>query len=239
MYHLINIVVCFHFRLIAVSLFLFYASSSHAADVTLAWNPNSENDLAGYAVYSNQGVPGSPYDHVSTYPLNVIDQNSPQCMITGLEDGRSYYFVVTAFDTEGNESGYSNKICVLNGNECPANLELIQAFVTRFYQQCLDRGPDPTGFKDWSMALLNHIHTGADVARGFIYSNEFIAKNTSNEDYLTVLYRAFFNRPPDPTGLNYWLSELYAGRDRGFVLDGFLVSNEFTALCDAYDIIPY
>jgi hypothetical protein len=76
------------------------------------------------------------------------------------------------------------------------------------------------------------------VAKGFIYSPEFIEKNTTNEEYLTVLYTAFFNRDPDPAGFNGWLDVLNSGADRGYVLDGFLYSIEFYELCDAYDIVP-
>ena len=32
--------------------------------------------------------------------------------ITELEDDSKYYFAVTAFDVEGNESGYSKELCV-------------------------------------------------------------------------------------------------------------------------------
>jgi hypothetical protein len=31
-------------------------------------------------------------------------------------------------------------------------------------------------------------------------SQEFTGKNTSNKDFLVVLYRAFFNREPDANG---------------------------------------
>jgi len=113
---------------------------------------------------------------------------------------------------------------------------LVKAFVTRFYQLCLDRDPDPAGLDGWTNDLLSQIRTGADVAKGFIYSTEFIAKGTSNADYLTILYKAFFNRDPDPAGWDVWFSELNAGKDRGEVLDGFIYSTEFSNLCSEYGI---
>jgi len=223
--------------IIAVSLFLFFVSSLQAAEVTLAWDANSEDDLASYDIYISQGSPGPPYEHISTYLLDDIDRDSPKCVITGLEDGIAYYFVVTASDAEENESGFSEEVCVLNGVEC-TDLEFIKNFVTRFYQQCLDRNPDPLGLEGWSNALFYHDLTGADVARGFIYSPEFIEKNTTNEEYLTILYKAFFNRNPDPAGFNGWLAVLNDGTDRGYVLDGFIYSIEFYELCEDYGIIP-
>jgi len=112
----------------------------------------------------------------------------------------------------------------------------VEAFVTRFYQLCLDRDPDAAGLKGWTDNLLNKIQTGADVANGFIYSQEFINKNTTNDEYLTILYKAFFNRDPDQAGWDVWLSELNAGKNRGEVLDGFIYSAEFSNLCCEYGI---
>jgi len=69
----------------------------------------------------------------------------------------------------------------------PRMREPVEAFVKRFYQLCLDRNPDPAGLDGWTNNLLNQIQTGADVAKGFIFSPEFIGKGTVNEDYLTIL----------------------------------------------------
>ena len=82
------------------------------------------------------------------------------------------------------------------GDAC-ANKDLIENFVTRFYQLCLDRNPDQAGLDDWVVALLNRTQTGSSVAHGFVFSQEFTNKNTTTEEYLTVLYEAFFNRMPD------------------------------------------
>jgi len=83
-----------------------------------------------------------------------------------------------------------------------AQKKAIQAFVTRFYQLCLNRDPDVTGLDGWTNNLLNQTQTGADVAKGFIFSLEFIAKSTTNSQYLEILYKAFFDRNADPAGIN-------------------------------------
>ena len=41
---------------------LLWSTSVLSADVTLAWDPNSEPDLEGYGVYFRKGTPGPPYD---------------------------------------------------------------------------------------------------------------------------------------------------------------------------------
>ncbi len=117
--------------------------------------------------------------------------------------------------------------------------EQVQSFVTRFYVQCLERQPDLDGLNEWVGRLLNGSKTGADVAEGFVFSEEFLSHNHSNEAFVTILYQAFFNREPDTSGYNTWLERLAGGMSRKSVLDGFLKSQEFAELCNDYGIIPY
>jgi LCP family protein required for cell wall assembly len=117
--------------------------------------------------------------------------------------------------------------------------EQVQSFVTRFYVQCLGRQPDAGGLDEWVGRLMNGSKTGADVAEGFVFSKEFLAREYSNEEFVTILYRAFFNREPDTNGYNAWLERLAGGMTRKSVLDGFLKSKEFSELCSDYGIKPY
>jgi len=114
----------------------------------------------------------------------------------------------------------------------------VTEFVTRFYRLCLDREPDAAGLDAWVNNLLSRKIAGAQVAEGFIFSAEFTAKNTSNDVFLAILYRAFFNREPDADGFNKWLELLDAGNTRQFVLAGFVNSEEFKTLCKTYGINP-
>ncbi len=115
----------------------------------------------------------------------------------------------------------------------------VEAFVTRFYQLCLERQPDQSGLNKWVTDLLSGNKTGADVAKGFVLSKEFIDKKYNNESFLSILYRAFFDRDPDPQGFNTWLTKLNSGTSREAVVDGFTHSQEFIELCADYAIIPY
>jgi hypothetical protein len=96
----------------------------YAADVTLAWDANQENDLEGYGVYFSSGTDGPPYDffgYISTAELN--NGNSPTFTITGLQQDATYYFAVSAYDTSGNESAYSSSVCAQVGvtvTVCPS-----------------------------------------------------------------------------------------------------------------------
>ena len=84
-------------------IFLFILSQNiFAAQIRIAWDPNTEPDLAGYRVYygTASGTYEEPIDtgNVTTYTL------------TGLILGQTYFISVTALDTSNNESGYSNEV---------------------------------------------------------------------------------------------------------------------------------
>ena len=118
----------------------------------------------------------------------------------------------------------------------PKSNDEVKAFVTRFYQFCLSRDPDPAGLNGWVAALLDGSQTGSDVAYGFVFSKEFLEKNATDEEYLQVLYAAFFDRPPDHAGLQGWLDALATGNSRLDVLSGFIYAVEFANLCDEFGI---
>jgi fibronectin type III domain protein/HYR domain-containing protein len=70
-----------------------------ADSLTLAWNPNTEPDIAGYVVYWGT----QPASLVSS--LDVGNQTSTQ--ITGLASATTYYIDVRAYNTAGLYSGPS------------------------------------------------------------------------------------------------------------------------------------
>ena len=131
-------------------------------------------------------------------------------------------------------------ICSSNAYGSRADVE---AFVTRFYQECLGRTPGSNSLNNWTNYLLNGEKTGAEVAYGFAFSPEFLGMNTTDEEFLYVLYEAFFDRQPDQAGYDRWLSELSSQTPivgliaaRKNVLNGFLGAPEFKNLCDEYGI---
>jgi uncharacterized membrane protein YgcG len=99
------------FALVLVFFFLCF-SLSDAKTVTLAWNSNDEPDLEGYIVYRNVDSPGPPYRYSDELPEeDLANPLYPIVKITGLQENKKYYVAVTAYDTEGNESNYSNNVC--------------------------------------------------------------------------------------------------------------------------------
>ncbi len=111
-------VICCAFTFFALTLFS--PPSIYAADVTLAWSSNSESDLAGYYIYYKTGSSDTPYNGTGAVegnspiqvPIADLDNHAyPEYTIHCLSDTETTYFVLTAYDTEGNESGYSNEVC--------------------------------------------------------------------------------------------------------------------------------
>ncbi|MBW2412699.1 MAG: fibronectin type III domain-containing protein [Deltaproteobacteria bacterium] len=88
---------------LALAIFLILAPSlACAVQITLAWDSNVEPDVAGYIVYY-----GTQSGHYA-YDVDVGDYDS--VTISGLNEDVKYYFAVTAYDDEGNESDFSAEI---------------------------------------------------------------------------------------------------------------------------------
>ena len=112
----------------------------------------------------------------------------------------------------------------------------VEAFVERLYYVCLDRAPDTSGFNDWVTRLKNKTSTGIQVAKGFIFSNEFKNKSYCNECYVKHLYRAFMGREFDQAGLVNWTNKIKSGWKRQQIFNGFANSPEFKNICATYGI---
>ena len=90
--------------LIGLLLLLGVPMAAQADSVSLTWNPNTEEDLAGYKVYVGT-MPAAYTDvidvgHVTTY--TIFD----------LVPGETYFFAVTAYDIFANESNYSTEASI-------------------------------------------------------------------------------------------------------------------------------
>ena len=75
---------------------------AYSFQLTLAWDPNAESDLAGYKVYYSRQSGG--------YVQGIDVGKNESVTISGLEPGNKYYFAVTAYNISDNESDYSDEV---------------------------------------------------------------------------------------------------------------------------------
>lgn len=114
----------------------------------------------------------------------------------------------------------------------------IKMFVIRMYAEVLDRMPDKAGLDDWTGSLKNKTKNGADIAQGFIMSDEFLLNSDLTADeYVRLLYKVFFDREPSDDEVAGWKRQMMLeDKSRKYVLAGFVNSAEFENLCKRYGI---
>ncbi|HEY2952973.1 MAG TPA: fibronectin type III domain-containing protein, partial [Verrucomicrobiae bacterium] len=104
----------------ALTLALFSGRPLQAGQsVTLAWDPNPENDIAGYILY--YGVASGNYTSVT----NVGNRTTNT--VSGLTSAVTYYFAVTAYNTSSLESDPSTEISYTVPPAQANNLPVISA----------------------------------------------------------------------------------------------------------------
>lgn len=111
-----------------------------------------------------------------------------------------------------------------------------EGFVYRLYNVALGREAEVVGFNDWNQKLKSKTKTAAEIAWGFIFSEEFKNKNYNDTQYVKMLYRTMFGREADEGGLADWLNALENGMSREYVYKGFVESVEFGNLCNSYGV---
>lgn len=99
----------------SLAIFLFSAAiaafplAAFAGKAVLKWNANTESDLAGYKIYYGQS-PRTGNNPTGGYTNGPVDAGKTTSYTIGnLENGKKYYFSVSAYDTSGNESNFSSE----------------------------------------------------------------------------------------------------------------------------------
>jgi hypothetical protein len=204
-----------------------FVANSGAASVTVYRRRASGNTaplrtLQGAATGLN-GTFGMAVDAVNGEIVVVNDSNSSITVYPRTASGNTAPLRTIAGPVTGLSAPRS--IAVTTNTTAAA-----QAFVTRLYQQVLNRPPEPGGVDGWVLKIQQDGSVVPTVL-AFFHSQEFLSRNTTNEQFLTICYLTFLDRLPDPAGFNAFLSDLQAGiLTRDNVLDVFTDSAEFAAL---------
>ncbi|MFO1487335.1 MAG: fibronectin type III domain-containing protein [Verrucomicrobiota bacterium] len=77
------------------------SAASAQVTVTLRWDPSPSATVGGYRIYYGGGS--------GLYTNTVTAGNVTVLKLNGLEEGRTYFFVVSAYDATGYESDFSNE----------------------------------------------------------------------------------------------------------------------------------
>lgn len=131
-------------------------------------------------------------------------------------------------------SGSSSAAPVVSAEQ--SRVMTVSNFVERLYLTALNRSYDVTGRDYWVDQITNKDASGSAIARGFFNSQEFIARELDNEEFVNILYRVFFDREPDTQGFANWINALENGATRSEVINGFTGSTEWTSMCARFGI---
>ena len=112
-----------YFVTILAILLLVPALAFAGADITFEWDGNTEADLAGYRIY--QSAQSDTYIYGTDSPNKVVDisrgpnPGGTETATIYVEDG-TWFWVATAYDTEGNESDPSIELTAKIDTQAPA-----------------------------------------------------------------------------------------------------------------------
>lgn len=105
-------------------LFIIIPSAALSLSVDASWDEvtedieNAPENIMGYFIYYDDQSRGE--ETINTAPnayYNRINTgNSTSIRLNDLEDGITYYFAVTAYDNQGNESEFSEEIVLSSGS---------------------------------------------------------------------------------------------------------------------------
>ena len=200
-------------------------------------------------------------DNISEYRngsfSDLLTKSDFNCSVTvDLTAGQTYYFAVPIANAECPEEKSFDLVCdfkitytpdekptpVVPTSSEPVSINIYNSgtfedFVERLYTVALNRASEPEGKAFWCEHVGNGDLNGAQCANEFLLSKEFNDRKLSDEDFLKVLYKTFFDRDADddPDGFNFWMNSLKTeGRDK--VVDGFINSTEWCNVCAAYGV---
>ncbi len=100
-----SLTVKLRFVFVVLFFFLSLPPAVGALSITLAWDPNpAEENVVGYRLY--YGTENDLY----AYMIDV--RNTLLKKVSGIKKGQSYYFIITAYNEYGLESGFSEPLGV-------------------------------------------------------------------------------------------------------------------------------
>lgn len=113
------------------------------------------------------------------------------------------------------------KVCMVSVNSAE------RLYIRRLYEKGLCRELDEAGVIYWSRKIDEGDETYLSVAKTFLCSSAFTKKKVTDDEFVRILYRVFFDREADAAGLEYWIGQIEKGNKRERIIERFCESEEF------------
>ena len=157
-----------------------------------------------------------------------------------LEEGSTREFVLSGFVNSPEFSDLCDRYEIARGTMQADGSSVyrpnVREFVLRLYTNVLNRRGETMGVEDWSNWINTGEITAENAAKRFFASDEFIARELGDADYVEVLYQTFMGRASEAAGKTYWMQKLQNGVTRETVLEGFSQSDEFKEIMAGYGL---
>lgn len=112
----------------------------------------------------------------------------------------------------------------------------VSDFVKALYEEVLGRDAETEGLNYWLQGFSTKTLSAKDALNHFVASDEYTAKNTTDKEFVDMLYKVCLGRDAETEGANYWLRVLASGASRSSVMDVFTSSDEFVEICNKFGI---
>jgi chitodextrinase len=101
---------------VLIAICLLTPALSSAAQVTLAWDANTDPNITGYKLYYGTSS--------RSYQFSVDVGKLTNYVVTGLQQGVTYYFAATDYNVSGYESSFSNEVSTAIANVTPPTVSM-------------------------------------------------------------------------------------------------------------------
>lgn len=140
----------------------------------------------------------------------------------------TYVFNAAVYDKCGNLT-----------NTAPKEIQILATLdklIESHYKDGLGRIPTSQEMGVWHNRLSNYEYTFAHFSEKVYLGEEYIAKNTSDDQYVSALYKSVLGREADAQGKQFHINLITGGMGRKYVLARLILSDEFTTLCKSINV---